>query len=124
MPVGDHPQLLKSVSILLAFSLAVTTLTASSETVQEATPNKLINAFDPLIYQEHQVIAPDSAAGDWFGAPVALSGDTALVGAPCDNVNGVGAVVDDVGENTYQGSAYFYVPLKVFYLPLVLTSAP
>ena len=44
-----------------------------------------------------------SAAGDLFGISVALSGDTALVGAS-DN---------DVGANSNQGSAYFYNALPV-----------
>ena len=53
--------------------------------------------IDPLIYLEQQVIA-SGEAGDNFGASVALSGDTALVGA----------YQDDVGANTDQGSAYVF----------------
>ncbi len=37
--------------------------------------------IDPLIYLEQKAIASDGAAGDYFGYSVALSGDTALVGA-------------------------------------------
>jgi phospholipase C len=37
---------------------------------------------------QQQLIAPDGAASDRFGESVALSGDTALVGTPRDNVAG------------------------------------
>jgi hypothetical protein len=43
--------------------------------------------------------AADGAAWDQFGYSVAISGDTAVVGA----------VSDDVGGNAYQGSAYVFV---------------
>jgi len=55
-------------------------------------------AIDPLIYREYKVIASDGAAGDFFGYSVALSGDTALVGA----------YYDAVGANSDQGSAYVF----------------
>lgn len=42
--------------------------------------------------------ASDGAGGDFFGASVALDGDTALIGAPGDN---------DTGANS--GSAYVFV---------------
>ena len=45
------------------------------------------------------LVAPDGQAGDTFGNAVALSADTALVGAP----------VRQVGENQYQGAAYVFV---------------
>ena len=48
--------------------------------------------------QQAQLTASDGAADDDFGYSVALSGDTALVGA----------YVDDVGANTDQGSAYVF----------------
>jgi len=48
--------------------------------------------------QQAQLTATDGAAGDLFGISVALSGDTALVGANSD----------DVGANTNQGSAYVF----------------
>ena len=54
--------------------------------------------IDPLIYREQKVIASDGAAYDYFGVSVALSGDTALVGA----------YYDDVGANSEQGSAYVF----------------
>ncbi len=46
-----------------------------------------------------QALAADGALGDQFGISVALSGDTALVGA----------VTHDVGANVNQGSAYVFV---------------
>ena len=48
--------------------------------------------------QQAKLVATDGAAGDLFGFSVAISGDTALVGAPDDNV----------GANTDQGSAYIF----------------
>ena len=48
--------------------------------------------------QQEKLTASDGAKNDWFGISVALSGDTALVGA-------WGA---DVGANTDQGSAYVF----------------
>jgi putative transposon-encoded protein len=48
--------------------------------------------------QEAKLLAGDGAIGDLFGASVALSGDTALVGA----------WLDDVGEGVDQGSAYVF----------------
>jgi hypothetical protein len=47
--------------------------------------------------EEAKLTAADAAAGDWFGISVALSGDTAIIGAALD---------DGVGENT--GSAYIF----------------
>src|SRR5262245_38748501 len=48
--------------------------------------------------QQKKLIATDGAAGDQFGASVALSGDTVVVGAPND----------DIGANVDQGSAYVF----------------
>jgi len=48
--------------------------------------------------QQAQLTAADGAAGDFFGASVAISGETAAVGA----------LSDDVGANTDQGSAYVF----------------
>jgi hypothetical protein len=53
----------------------------------------------PVWTQQAKLTASDGAASDWFGTSVALSGDTALVGA----------YFDDVGANTNQGSAYVFV---------------
>jgi hypothetical protein len=49
---------------------------------------------------EFKLTASDAAAGDRFGFGVALSGDTALVGATHD---------DDAGSDS--GSAYVYIDL-------------
>jgi hypothetical protein len=38
--------------------------------------------------QQAKLLAADSAAGDFFGTSVAVSGDTAIVGAPRDDDNG------------------------------------
>ncbi len=48
--------------------------------------------------QQAKLTAADGAANDYFGRSVALSGDTALVGA----------AFDDVGANSNQGSAYVF----------------
>ncbi len=49
--------------------------------------------------QEAQRVLSDGALNDYFGRSVAISGDTAIVGA----------YLDDVGANTDQGSAYIFV---------------
>jgi hypothetical protein len=49
--------------------------------------------------QQAKLVAADGAAGDQFGASVALSGDTALVGA----------LLDDIGGVANRGSAYAFV---------------
>jgi hypothetical protein len=46
-----------------------------------------------------KLTASDGAASDLFGFAVAISGDTVVVGA----------VVDDIGANSNQGSAYVFV---------------
>ena len=48
--------------------------------------------------QQAQLTASDGAAGDHFGGSVALVGDTAVVGAP----------TDDIDANENQGSAYVF----------------
>jgi len=48
--------------------------------------------------EQQKLTASDGVATDFFGCSVALSGDTAVVGADCD----------DVGANTDQGSAYVF----------------
>jgi hypothetical protein len=47
--------------------------------------------------QQAKLLASDGAAGDWFGNDIALSGDTAIIGAFYDNDNGV-----------HSGSAYIF----------------
>jgi hypothetical protein len=49
-------------------------------------------------WRERQLIASDGAVDDMFGHSVAVSGETAVVGAPFDNI----------GSNGDQGSAYIY----------------
>jgi hypothetical protein len=53
--------------------------------------------IDPFV-QQAELTASDGAANDHFGTAVAVSGDTALVGA----------AGDDVGANEDQGSAYVF----------------
>ncbi len=53
--------------------------------------------IDPLLSQQQKLIASDDAVEDEFGSAVALSGDTALVGAPSN---------DDAGDAS--GSAYVF----------------
>jgi uncharacterized protein (TIGR03437 family) len=47
---------------------------------------------------QQKLIAHDGASGDFFGISVAISGDTVVAGA----------VVDTIGANTAQGSAYVF----------------
>ncbi len=55
---------------------------------------------DPMLWSEQQRLMPsDGAAGDTFGYAVAVSGDTAVIGAAQKRV----------GANTQQGQAYVYV---------------
>ena len=53
-------------------------------------------------FHDAKLTASDSAAGDELGYPVAISGDTVVVGAR----------LDDVGANTDQGSVYVFVSLR------------
>jgi hypothetical protein len=100
------PQLRKSSSILLALLPVLILLAASvraaptaSSRVQaapETMPDGLMSAilaasaqpFEAGSYLERKVTAPDGAASDEFGYSVSLSGDTALVGVPWDDVGG------------------------------------
>jgi T5SS/PEP-CTERM-associated repeat protein len=50
-----------------------------------------------LWHQEAKLLPDDGTAYDYFGNPVAISGDTAVIGAPGDDDNGVGS-----------GSAYVF----------------
>jgi uncharacterized repeat protein (TIGR01451 family) len=54
--------------------------------------------IDPLIYLEDQVITSDAAANDEFGISVAVSGDTAIIGA----------YNKTIGSNSNQGAAYVF----------------
>ncbi len=53
----------------------------------------------PLIAQTTRLEAGDGVAEDYFGAAVAISGDTAIVGAPRN----------DIGADADQGAAYVFV---------------
>lgn len=52
---------------------------------------------DPPWEQTHKLLPSDGFLGDWFGSPIVLSGNTALIGAPFD---------DDDGTDS--GSAYAF----------------
>ena len=52
--------------------------------------------------QQAKLVAPDAAAGDWFGRAVAISGETVIVGAP----------LDDNGLGSNAGAAYVYTRLN------------
>lgn len=54
--------------------------------------------IDPLLMQQSKLTASDGLAGDKLGSSVAISGDTAVVGAPYDDV-----------VATDQGSVYVFV---------------
>ncbi len=55
--------------------------------------------------QQAKLVASDSAAGDWFGNAVALSGNTAFIGACCDDDNGVDS-----------GSAYMFTKTDLTFI--------
>jgi len=57
------------------------------------------NNIDPLFTQQQKLTAADAAALDQFGAAVALDGDTAVIGAPLDDLKGV----------SNQGSVYVFL---------------
>ncbi len=55
--------------------------------------------------EQQKLTAPDGAANDRFGISVAISGETAIVGAN----------LDDIGANSDQGSAYIFVRSGTFW---------
>jgi uncharacterized repeat protein (TIGR01451 family) len=57
------------------------------------------NTSQALAYSEQELLASDGAVDDQFGFSVAISGDTAIIGA----------YADDIGSNFGQGSAYIFV---------------
>jgi hypothetical protein len=76
-------------------------LTVAGELVIiEAEDNEAVYplTIDPLFFLQQRLTAADGAANDYLGYAVALSGNTALVGAPYDDVSGM-----------EQGSAYVFV---------------
>src|SRR5262249_14553036 len=54
--------------------------------------------------QQQKLTADDGEALDFFGSAVAISGDTVVVGAEDDEINGIGGNQRDLG----QGSAYVF----------------
>ena len=70
--------------------------------------------IDPLVYIEQKVIALDGTANDHFGISVAISGDTALVGASGDTVAG----------NIYEGSAWVFIRSGSIWSPQAQLIAP
>jgi hypothetical protein len=58
-----------------------------------------LSAANSIYPRNERLAASDGAAGDNFGRSVAISGNTAVVGAPHDGV----------GSNASQGSVYIYV---------------
>ena len=86
-----------ALALLLALCLAALAAAAPAAAAEPQGPPQGLLAL--LAVQQAQLLAGDGAAGDFFGHSVALSGDTALVGAP----------LDDVSDQDEQGSAYVYV---------------
>ncbi len=74
--------------------------TGSYYSLQEAIrklPGTEVNRLLPA-NSERKIVGSDTGSFDLFGRSVAVSGDTAVVGAPGD----------DIGANTSQGSAYVF----------------
>ena len=78
-------------SLAAAFAAARQQNAVSAEQANAVTSN-------PLLAQQAKLVANDGAASDQFGSALAISGDTAVVGVPSDDVT----FVD-------QGSAYVFV---------------
>jgi len=87
------------------FSVAVSGETAIIGTLQDIGPNQNLGTVYIFVRggttwtEQQKLMAADGAPNDAFGASVAISGDTAVVGAQGDNV----------GSNGEQGSAYLFV---------------
>jgi hypothetical protein len=78
---------------------------------------------DPVISTEFKLTASDAAADDLFGVSVALSGDTALVGAFLDDDDGINSGSAyvyhlDPGSNTSEGTDVVVEPVGT---PVTLT---
>jgi hypothetical protein len=71
------------------------------EAVKAARSNALAlpPGVDPMLTSPTRLEAGDGKAGDSFGSAVAISGDTAIVGAPYNDING----------DADQGAAYIFV---------------
>ena len=105
-PAGCRLQIPRHLSICVALSLAIALLAGvlalamSAATVSVALPSASPpNLMALMAVQQTELTASDGAASDEFGYSVAISGDTALVGA----------LHDTVGSNANQGSAYVFV---------------
>ena len=83
-----------TLALLAAGALSGATPAAAAQPHGSAAPPLVL-----LALQQAQLIAADGAPQDWLGFSVALDGETALVGAP----------YDDVGVTTDQGTAYVFV---------------
>ena len=83
-----------TLALLAAGALSGATPAAAAQPHGSAAPPLVL-----LALQQAQLIAADGAPQDWLGFSVALDGETALVGAP----------YDDVGATTDQGTAYVFV---------------
>src|SRR5215475_8338985 len=72
-----------------------------AEAVKAARANvqALPAGVDPMLTSPTRLKAGDGKAGDLFGSAVAISGDTAIVGAPSNDING----------DADQGAAYIFV---------------
>jgi len=84
----------------LGRNIAARLTVADEQVVIEAEDHDAVYplTIDPLFTLQQKLTAADGAANDYLGYAVALDGDTALVGAPYDDVNGM-----------EQGSAYVFV---------------
>jgi len=92
--------LLLTTTLFVYLSAAALVAAAPANAGPPAGPSASAQALDALLaVQQAQLTASDGAAYDEFGCSVALSGDTAVVGA----------YVDTVGANANQGSAYVFV---------------
>jgi hypothetical protein len=78
------------------FAICLLALSACVEPADPGSPVETEPAF--LLQWENTMRAADFTAGDIFGFAVAMSGSTAVIGAP----------FDDVGENLRQGAVHVY----------------
>lgn len=93
---------MKTTSIQLHFKQALlVSLSIAALTVFPVVTRAQSGQAGDQFSQQQQLTAADGAALDQFGAAVAISGDTAVVGAPYDTVGG----------NFHQGSVYVFTRL-------------
>jgi len=100
---NDRPvalALLLAAALLVCLGAVALVAAAPASAGPTADPPGSTAGLDALLaLQQAQLTAADGAANAQFGYSVAISGDTAAVGVPND----------DVGGNTDQGSAYVFV---------------